>query len=180
MRAEKLAWKLSKEMNINLAVMNPCLIWGEMLGSSLNTSSGAILSYLNGSRTLIQNCTKCVVAVEDVALAHVLAYEKGLTHPEIIYGKRYLLVGACPAWSEISNVLQEWSKKNNLTLPIPTEVDSTLPPSGLGADPPAVTPYNVSRANELLGLQFRSMKQMVNDTADSLLRHGYVKESKEE
>lgn len=27
MRAEKLAWTLSKQLNLNLAVMNPCLIW---------------------------------------------------------------------------------------------------------------------------------------------------------
>ena len=175
MRAEQVAWELSKELNIQLAVMNPCLIWGQMLGPSLNTSSGAVLSYLNGARPLIQQCTKCVVAVEDVAMAHILAYEQGLTNPNV-WGKRYLLVGGCPSWSTVANVLRQWSVKNQVTttVSIPTQVDPALPPSGLGADPPSTTPYDVSRARDLLGLDFRTVEAMVCGTADSLLKHGHL------
>jgi nucleoside-diphosphate-sugar epimerase len=149
-RAEKLAWALAKQYNIQLAVMNPCLIWGEMLPPALNTSSGAVLSYLDGSKTLIQNCTKCVVSVEDVALAHVLAFEQGQVDPNKVYGQRYLLVGGCPSWAQVARVLSKWALSHtSVPLPIPTIVDPNLPPIGLGAVPPNATLYDVSRAEEV-------------------------------
>ena len=69
-RAERLAWEMSEDGKaFKLAVMNPCLILGEMLQPELNTSSAAVYSYVSGSRSDIQNCTKSIVDVKDVAAA---------------------------------------------------------------------------------------------------------------
>ena len=152
-----------------------------MLNStSLNTSSGVILSYLDGSRDLIQNCTKCVVDVQDVALAHIKAYEIGVTNPKLVYGKRYLLVGGCPKWSEITEIIQSWATSiNKPHLPIPSRVDLKIPPSGLGADAPNKTLYDCARAENILGIRFTSVEKMVNNTCVSLLRLGYLDDVKE-
>ena len=159
-----------------LATMNPCLIFGEMLQPTpVNTSSNAVLSYLNGSRTEIDNCTKCCVAVEDVALAHVLAYERGESEKPEIWGKRFLLVGSCSSWKEMCDVLRGMEYEEGSNVEIPTVVSDVVGPPGLGANPPNVTPYDVSRAENLLGMKFQGVEEMLRGTVMSLEKFGHLK-----
>ena len=174
-RAEQLAWKRAEVDGVKLAVMNPCLIFGEMLQPSVNTSSNAVLSYLNGSRKEIDNCTKCCVAVEDVAMAHVLAYERGESDKPEVWGKRFLLVGSCSSWKEMCDVLRGMEYKEGSKVEIPTVVSDVVGPPGLGATPPNATPYNVSRAEILLGMNFQGMEEMLLGSVMSLEKFGHLK-----
>jgi nucleoside-diphosphate-sugar epimerase len=173
-RAEQLAWRRASEDGVDLAVMNPCLIFGEMLQRSVNTSSNAVLSYLNGSRSEIDNCTKCCVAVEDVALAHILAYER--SEEVEIWGKRFLLVGSCSSWQEICKVLRGIEYAEGSRVEIPTRVSDVVGPPGLGANPPLSTPYDVTRAESLLGMKFRGLQEMLCGTVMSLEKFGHLNE----
>ena len=70
-RAEKVAWEMSKAegCSFKLTVLNPCLILGPMLAGQphLNTSSNALVGYMDGSKSEIANGCKAVVDVRDVA-----------------------------------------------------------------------------------------------------------------
>ena len=172
-RAEKLAWEMAKGGAFRLAVMNPCLIFGPMLQPQLNTSSGSVASYLNGEKAEIVNCTKCIVDVRDVALAHILALQNDKS-----WGNRHLLVSDCPHWKEIVAVVTEAvpAEAQQLRERLPKSVSKEVGPAALGAPPPHTTPFNVSRAKEL-GVSFRSTKEMVSATVKSLLKWGLVSDT---
>ncbi len=179
-RAERLAWDMSRDGTaFKLATMNPCLILGTMLQPTLNTSSGAVLSYLSGERDDIQNCTKCIVDVSDVAMAHVLAAKRP-AYDEDVWGKRYLLVGGCPSWTTIAGHLREWAGEQVgrfaeiLQARVPTRTSTTVGAPALGANPPNATPFDCSRATRILGLQFTDTREMVRKTANSLKEWGLI------
>lgn len=73
--AEQAAWEKAKESGVDLIVVNPVLVIGPLLQSTLNASTIHILKYLNGSAKTYVNATQAYVDVRDVALAHVLIYE---------------------------------------------------------------------------------------------------------
>ena len=179
-RSERLAWEMSKEPGsaFKLAVMNPCLILGPMLQPALNTSSKAVLSYLTGQRSEIQNCTKCVVDVRDVAEAHVCAVALHEDDADAgVWGHRHLLVSACPAWKDIASVLRDWAPSEEIKARVPTNVETAIGKPGLGANPPHATPFDVHRAECILGLgRHRGVEEMVRGTAESLQKLGFLSE----
>lgn len=73
--AEQSAWKIAKENEVDLVVVNPVLVLGPLLQETINASTIHILKYLNGSAKTYVNATQCYVDVKDVALAHILVYE---------------------------------------------------------------------------------------------------------
>jgi alcohol dehydrogenase (NADP+) len=179
-RAERLAWEMSKEAGskFKLAVMNPCLILGPMLQPALNTSSKAVLTYLTGERSEIQNCTKCIVDVRDVAEAHVCAVALHEDDADAgVWGRRHLLVGGCPSWAEIATALRDWAPTEELKARVPTAVEAAVGKPGLGANPPHATPFNVRRAECVLGLgRHKGVEEMVRATAESLQKWGLIPE----
>eukprot|EP00470_Lotharella_oceanica_P015775 CAMPEP_0170178984 /NCGR_PEP_ID=MMETSP0040_2-20121228/15772_1 /TAXON_ID=641309 /ORGANISM="Lotharella oceanica, Strain CCMP622" /LENGTH=329 /DNA_ID=CAMNT_0010422737 /DNA_START=84 /DNA_END=1070 /DNA_ORIENTATION=+ len=162
--AELRAWEMSKEAKWDLAVMNPTLIWGPMLQPGLNTSSAAVLSYLNGEKSEIDNAQKTVVDVRDVALAHVLAFEKEANG-------RFLLIGKCVSYEEVCDVLRKAEPDNKS---IPTKVSTKMGSASYGAPPPHKTLFSCRKAEEELGLKFHSVKDMLEATVSSLKKHGYL------
>jgi len=46
--AEDAAWKFVKEKGIDMVVVNPAMVIGPLLQPTLNTSSAAVLSLVNG------------------------------------------------------------------------------------------------------------------------------------
>jgi cinnamoyl-CoA reductase len=73
--AEQSAWDIAKENQVDLVVVNPVLVLGPLLQSTVNASTIHILKYLNGSAKTYVNATQSYVSVKDVALAHLLVYE---------------------------------------------------------------------------------------------------------
>lgn len=159
--AEKKAWSDANHYGMNLSVMNPCLIVGPKLSPALNTSSHTILKYMTGELKTIPNATKCLVDVRDVADAHVKALAVGA------WNKRYLLVGGCPAFSEVATIVRNClpaSCKAN----VPTELGPIGPPT-LGAPPPHSTKYDVSPAVTDLKMKFIDPETMVRATVSTLI-----------
>ena len=167
-RAEKLAWEMSSTFKFNLAVMNPCLIFGPALQPALNTSNGAIAKYLTGDKAEIDNATKCIVDVRDVAAAHVAALSTGNG-----WGKRHLLVGGCPSWAKILDIARD-ALPAHIADRIPKTVSKSVGKPALGAPPPFETPFDVSRAERDLGLNFRSTNEMVRASVNTLLEWKHV------
>nr|CAA66063.1 cinnamoyl-CoA reductase [Eucalyptus gunnii] len=73
--AEKAAWPEAKERGVDLVVINPVLVLGPLLQSTINASIIHILKYLTGSAKTYANSVQAYVHVKDVALAHVLVLE---------------------------------------------------------------------------------------------------------
>jgi nucleoside-diphosphate-sugar epimerase len=174
---EKKAWELSKQHSYNLCVLNPSLIWGPQTPGQthLNTSSEAILSYMDGSRKVIQNGVRCVVDVRDVAEAHIVPIEK-----DIGWGKRYALFGGAPHFKDTATYIRQALEKSSHPaakdmLPlVPTEVNADLEPTVMG--PPADKPllYDCSPAEKELGVNFRSVEEMVTTCVEELLNNGFT------
>lgn len=73
--AEREAVEEAEQKGVDLVVINPVLVLGPLLQSTVNASILHILKYLTGSAKTYANSTQAYVHVKDVALAHVLLYE---------------------------------------------------------------------------------------------------------
>jgi cinnamoyl-CoA reductase len=176
--AEKRAWELSKEPDCpyKLCVLNPSLIWGPMTPGQthLNTSSQAIMQYMDGSHAKIQNGVRCVVDVRDAAEAHIVPIEK-----DVGWGKRFLLFGGAPHFSETAKYVKkalldsDTPGATEMAATVPCEVAETLESTVMG--PPADKPllYDCSPAEKTLGIQFYSVEDMVTASVQELLANGF-------
>jgi len=169
--AEKLAWKMCKEAGISLVVLNPTWILGPNLPNQphLNTSSNAIVALMDGSAKMLDNACKTYVDVRDVAEAHVAPLEAG----EEVWDKRYLLIGGTPHQTELAEIVRKAAPKE-LKPNVPTAVSEKLPPHVMAQSPPNPVLYDVSPAETLLGIKFRSTEVMVRAAISSLLENGFT------
>jgi len=177
--AEQKAWNLSKEDGCpyKLCVLNPSLIWGPMTKGQthLNTSSAAIIQYMDGTHKKIQNGVRCVVDVRDVAEAHIAPIEK-----DIGWGDRFLLFGGAPHFKETASYVKKALEANEsdaakkLIKNVPTEVDEKLEPTVMGpsADKPLL--FDTSPTQDVLGIKFRSVEEMVTSSVNELLANGFT------
>ena len=69
--AEKAAWELAKELNIDMVVVNPVITIGPSLKKSINPSNKILLDILTGEFPAVLDFTWGFVDVRDVARAHV-------------------------------------------------------------------------------------------------------------
>lgn len=179
-RAEKCAWNKAKSLDctFRLAVMNPTLIWGPMLKDQphFNTSCAALVGYMDGTKSEIENGTKAIVDVRDVAEAHVLA-ALDFSFRLSCWGQRTLLIGACSKWIDIVNEMKTVAPKDSK---IPSKVSSTCGKQSLGAPPPYPTLYDGTRAVKLLGRPLRGMSEMTCAAVKSMIENGFVKSSQYE
>jgi len=76
--AEQEVWKWEETVRgkIRVVTIQPPLLFGPALQPTLNTSTEFILAYINGSKNAIDNATRPVTDVRDVATAHMLLLEK--------------------------------------------------------------------------------------------------------
>ena len=155
--------------------MNPTLIWGPMLKDQphFNTSCAALVGYLDGTKSEIENGTKAIVDVRDVAEAHVVAaLDKSLRLD--CWGQRTLLIGACPSWVDIVNELKAVAPKGSKTA---SKVSSEIKKQGLGAPPPHPTLYDGTRAIKLLGRPLRGMKEATRTAVVSMAENVFLESS---
>ncbi|KAI7983622.1 Tetraketide alpha-pyrone reductase 2 [Camellia lanceoleosa] len=83
-----------------MVTINPAMVIGPFLQPVLNTSAAAILNLINGSQTF-PNSTFGWVNVEDVANAHIQAFEIPSANG------RYCLVESIAHYSEVVKILQK-------------------------------------------------------------------------
>lgn len=75
MVAEQTAWELAREKGVDLVVVNPCVVIGPFLQSTINITINHILKYLSGSAKTYANMVQAYVHVFDAAMAHILVFE---------------------------------------------------------------------------------------------------------
>eukprot|EP00762_Andalucia_godoyi_P004745 ANDGO_03605.mRNA.1 Tetraketide alpha-pyrone reductase 1 len=181
MRAAKVWYPLSKTLaeraawdefgrpgagNLDLRVVNPCLVTGPLLTTHLNTSHEMILGYLNGSRTTIPNSTVPLVDVRDVVQTHVAAFEN-----DAAAGHRHLCVSEVVHWEDICNILREITPSEEIRSRIPTKVAGSDEPGFVKA-PKQV--FKTDRVQHVLGINFISARESLKDTVASLIAMGHL------
>ncbi|ONK78386.1 uncharacterized protein A4U43_C02F18240 [Asparagus officinalis] len=153
--AEEAAWKFAKENSIDMVTINPAMVIGPLLQPTLNTSSATILNLINGVSTY-PNSTFCWVNVQDVAKAHILAYEVPSANG------RYCLAESVAHYSEIVKILHELYPSLHL-------------PQKCADDQPFMPTYQVSKEKTKgLGIDYISMKTSLKETVESLKEKGFV------
>uniref|UniRef100_A0A804KAE2 NAD-dependent epimerase/dehydratase domain-containing protein n=1 Tax=Musa acuminata subsp. malaccensis TaxID=214687 RepID=A0A804KAE2_MUSAM len=153
--AEEAGWKFSKENGMDIATINPGMVMGPLLQSTLNTSSAAILNLINGSSTF-PNATYGWVNVQDVAMAHVLAFELPSA------SGRYCLVERVVHYSELLKIIHELYPSFQL-------------PDKCADDKPFVPVYQVSKEKfKSLGLDYIPLETSIKETIESLKEKNFI------
>ncbi|XP_020254541.1 cinnamoyl-CoA reductase 1-like [Asparagus officinalis] len=153
--AEEAAWKFAKDNSIDIVTINPAMVIGPLLQPTLNTSSAAILNLINGSSTY-PNSTFGWVNVQDVAKAHILAYEVPTA------SGRYCLVESVAHYSEVVKILRELYPSLQL-------------PQNCADDKPFMPTYQVSKEKTKgLGIDYIPLKTSLKETVESLKEKGFV------
>ncbi|XP_049347980.1 phenylacetaldehyde reductase-like [Solanum verrucosum] len=147
--AEDAAWKFVKEKGIDMVVVNPAMVIGPLLQPTLNTSSAAVLSLVNGAETY-PNSSFGWVNVKDVANAHILAFENPSANG------RYLMVERVAHYSDILKILRDLYPTMQL-------------PEKCADDNPLMQNYQVSREKaKSLGVEFTTLEESIKETVESL------------
>jgi len=165
--AEKAAWEFveKEKPNFSLATINPPIVLGPVVHylnslDAINTSNARIRDFIQGKykEEIPPTGTYIWVDVREVALAHVRAIEV-----DDAAGKRFFTLAGHFSNKAIAEAIRE-------THP---ELESKLPPKDYPDDtPPGVYGYDNKRTIDILGLKYRSLKDSVNDTVNSLLEVG--------
>jgi len=151
--------------NFDIATINPPLVFGPVVHylnslETINTSNQRLKSLIQGEmkEKLAPTGVFLWVDVRDVALAHVRAIEV----PEA-GGERFFVTAGFFSNKKITDIIRE-------THP---ELESKLPPADSPDDFPAnIYEFDNNKSQKVLGLEYRTLKQTVSDTVDSLLAVG--------
>ncbi|KAK2425494.1 NADPH-cytochrome p450 reductase [Trifolium repens] len=161
--AEQAAWEVAKEKGVDLVVVNPVLVLGPLLQPTINASTIHILKYLTGSAKTYANATQAYVHVRDVALAHILVYEKPSA------SGRYLCAESSLHRGELVEILAKYFPE----YPIPTKCSDEKNPR--------VKPHIFSNKKlKDLGLEFTPVSQCLYETVKSLQEQGHLSVPKKE
>nr|BAM05562.1 cinnamoyl-CoA reductase [Eucalyptus pilularis]BAM05563.1 cinnamoyl-CoA reductase [Eucalyptus pyrocarpa] len=155
--AEKSACAEAKERGVDLVVINPVLVLGPLLQSTVNASIIHILKYLTGSAKTYANSVQAYVHVKDVALAHILVFETPSA------SGRYLCAESVLHRGDVVEILAKFFPEYNLPTKCSDEVN------------PRVKPYKFSNQKlRDLGLEFTPVKQCLYETVKSLQEKGHL------
>ncbi|KAI0394858.1 hypothetical protein F5Y17DRAFT_425807 [Xylariaceae sp. FL0594] len=167
--AERAAWKFveDKKPNFSLSVCNPPLVLGPVIHhleslSALNTSNQRIRDLMSGAykAALPYTGNHLFVDVRDLALGHALAVEK----PEAVAGgKRFFMVAGRFSNREIADIIRDEFPEYRDNLPVGDDALKS-------GDYPAAGVYGFdnTRSREVLGLQYRSLRESIVDAVKSL------------
>ncbi|OQD81020.1 hypothetical protein PENANT_c030G05432 [Penicillium antarcticum] len=168
--AERAAWEFveREKPSFTLSVINPPLVLGPINHNltslnTLNTSNQRIRDLVSGAAKV--RCPPTgnylFVDVRDLGLAHVLAIEK-----EAAGGKRFFTVSSHFSNAEITEIISEEFPKYKNRLP----TGDALKPGEYSAD--GVYGFDNTRAREILGIQFRPLRESIVDAVKSLMPLG--------
>lgn len=100
--AERAAWDFARETGLELAVVNPGMILGPILGRETGTSVGLVQSLLKGKYPAMPDFRVSMVDVRDVADAHVQAFEVAEAA-----GERFIISGETVAIKDVVAMLSQ-------------------------------------------------------------------------
>ncbi|XP_078154735.1 tetraketide alpha-pyrone reductase 2-like [Carex rostrata] len=98
--AENEAWRLAKEMEIELVVVSPSFVIGPLLTPNPSSSLALTLAVLKGTRPSYPNLTIGFVHIDDVVECHIIAMEDKRASGRLICS------GPVVHWSEIVKMLK--------------------------------------------------------------------------
>eukprot|EP01104_Vermistella_antarctica_P010580 TRINITY_DN2832_c0_g3_i1.p1 TRINITY_DN2832_c0_g3~~TRINITY_DN2832_c0_g3_i1.p1 ORF type:complete len:325 (-),score=88.81 TRINITY_DN2832_c0_g3_i1:721-1695(-) len=150
--AEKAAWSFveEKKPSFSLVTVCPTLVIGPMLQTSANYTNLAVLAFLKGERSEVPNGSISMVHVNDVAEAHVAAFEK-----EDASG-RYLAVSRSLLWDDIMALLAKCAPEQADKLPSRPEGQSNTNTNA--------TKFNLAKLEGLLGRAPMTVEDAVADS----------------
>lgn len=159
--AEQRAWTFAKEKGLDLVVLNPGFVAGRPLQDSTldNLDAGAefVLNILTGKDSFLNNSAFPWVGVNDVAEAHLLAFEEPMASGRYICAERVM---------DSPTLLQVLQKV------IPGQ---TLPPKYVANPLPPATMFKLSTEKlQNLGLTCRPIEDALKETVDYLQEKGLL------
>ena len=167
--AEKAAWDFveKEKPNFTLSTMCPPLVLGPIIHylqglDSLNTSNQRILNIMTGKAKdeLPPTGTFVWVDVRDLALAHIRAAESSEAQ-----GKRFFITAGYFSNEEIADIIRDNFPALKDNLPSKGIKGGSYPEEGLYED-------DNSQTKDLLGIEFKSLKDSIVDTVKSLQAAG--------
>jgi dihydroflavonol-4-reductase len=176
-RAERLAWRLADELDLELSTVNPSFVNGPLLLPRNPTSSEMVRRILEGAMPAVPAVGMNVCNVEDVAMAHI----KALTTKDAT-GSRFIVASGNILMTDVAVAVKErfgpngWKVK---TFPIPwigmwiysffdKQAATVLPMWKKESH------YNVGKTEQLLGRALTPAMQTCLDMATSLVELGLV------
>ncbi|XP_008792164.2 phenylacetaldehyde reductase-like [Phoenix dactylifera] len=154
--AERAAWEFAAKERLDVVVINPAVVLGPVLPPSINDSVAILLHLLQGREMELNNLYIGCVDVRDVALAHILLFEKPLAQG------RHPCVEAITRWCDFVAKVAELYP------------EFKVPRHSEDKQPWLVRAESPSKKLMELGLHFRSMEQMIKNTVESLKGKGYL------
>lgn len=155
--AEKEAWKIAKEKNLDLVVVNPSFVVGPLLSKEPTSTILLVLGLLKGAIKKYPNSRMGYVHIDDVVVAHLLAYEDSFISGRLICSENVY------HWSEIVDMLK--TKYPHFPIPIVCgdELGNDIPHS-----------MNTTKLQKLGLKSFKSLELMFDDCITSLKFHGHL------
>jgi dihydroflavonol-4-reductase len=156
---------------IDVVVVNPAYVLGVPVNRSQpgETSTRIVGNYLRGRLPAIVDGATNIVHVEDVALGHLLAAEKGQP------GERYILGGQNVRWTELIERVADLAEVRHPVLVIPREVAEAVAAAGSLSGGVVISPeafalmaqdwrYSSDRAKKALGYRPRPIDATLRET----------------
>jgi nucleoside-diphosphate-sugar epimerase len=175
--AEQAAWAFASETGLDLAVINPGMIFGPLLGPGCGTSVGLIQQMMNGKLKRVPRFGFALVDARDAADAHIRA----MTHPDAS-GQRFIAAGKFFWMRDIAAALAKSFPAYASRLPsgdvpnwmirmmAPFSARSRMIVHELDRD----LSVSAAKAKRVLGWQPRPEAEAIRASAQSLIDHGLV------
>jgi dihydroflavonol-4-reductase len=158
---------------IEVVVVNPAYVLGVPVDRSQpgETSTRIVGNYLRGRLPAVVDGTTNIVHVDDVALGHLLAAERGAP------GERYILGGENVRWVDLVERVAELSGVHNPVLVIPRDVAEAIAAAGSLSGGMLISPeafalmaqdwrYSSERAKKELGYRPRGLAATLRETVE--------------
>ena len=176
--AEKTAWDYIKSSapEIALTTINPVLVLGAPLDKNFGSSISLVERILKGSDPMLPDLKFAIVDVRDVATMHVDAIKNVATK-----GERILSSSETKSFVEIAKYLKSVYPTSKVkTAQAPTAILKVLSlfDGAIKTILPMIgKPMRISnaKAKRLLGINFIPVEVTLRDSADYLIKHGFVK-----
>ncbi|KAE9598646.1 putative cinnamoyl-CoA reductase [Lupinus albus] len=154
--AEKAGWDFAKETGFDVVMINPGTALGPLIPPRINSSMAVLVKVLKGDKETYEDFFMGTAHFKDIALAHILAYEKKNA------SGRHLCVEAIRHYGDfVAKVAELYPEYNVATLPKDTQ-------------PGLLRAKDASKKLIDLGLEFTPIDQIIKDAVESLKSLGYV------
>jgi nucleoside-diphosphate-sugar epimerase len=175
--AERAAWAFAKETELDLAVINPGIIFGPLLSPHCGTSVGLVQQMMSGKLKRVPRFGIAVVDVRDVADAHIRA----MTHPDAS-GQRFIAAGKFLWMRDMATVLAQSFPNYAPSLPtgeVPNWMVKAMAPFSARSrmivhELDVDLSVSAAKAKRILDWQPRSAEEAIRASAQSLIDHGLI------